>query len=66
MAANLIPIVNEKLNEQEALGQLDLEFGEQRSAGVDHMPIFSPFIVYVDESGTANFDKPGSSSDFPV
>ncbi|WP_373796808.1 DUF3800 domain-containing protein [Neisseria dentiae] len=66
MAANLIPIVNGSLNGQEELGQLSLNLDNSVGDDVAQLPEFSPFIVYVDESGTANFDKPGSSSDFPI
>ena len=54
----LIPTVNSPES-----GQLNLNFEDLEK---DYSSDFSPFIVYVDESGTANFDKPGSSSAFPV
>ncbi|MDO1510966.1 MULTISPECIES: DUF3800 domain-containing protein [unclassified Neisseria] len=68
MAVNLIPTVNSnrKSNEQEELEQISLESGEVSGNNIDYGSEFSPFIVYVDESGTANFDKPGASNDFPI
>ncbi|UOO89102.1 DUF3800 domain-containing protein [Vitreoscilla massiliensis] len=51
------------------LAQLSLDFDapkQEPSTSSEYFDKFSPFIVYVDESGTANFDKPGNRSSFPV